>query len=118
MKNLLLLIAGIFCLSITGFSQMRDSSGTKSDSQKVTFTARLPNGKDTAETVYGTVEIMAEFPGGQAAWAEYLSENINGRVPHKHKAPAGEYSVQIRFVISKDGSITDMTPLTNYGYGM
>lgn len=60
----------------------------------------------------------AEFPGGKEAWQTYLVENIKTKVPLKNKAPNGTYQVIIRFIVDKNGKISNMEPETNLGYGM
>ena len=78
-----------------------------------------PTPKPVAEDfVFTKVEQEAEFPGGPGAWGNYLRKNLNGNVPNDNNAPAGSYTVIIRFIVAKDGSISDVTPETSLGYGM
>jgi periplasmic protein TonB len=44
--------------------------------------------------------------------------NLNGEVPVNNSAPAGRYSVVIRFVVDVDGSTSEITALTAHGYGL
>ena len=69
-------------------------------------------------STFSKVEIEAEFPGGGGEWTNYLRKNLNARVPVKKKAPAGTYQVIVRFIVSKDGSISDAMAETSHGYGM
>ena len=39
-------------------------------------------------------------------------------VPVNNGAPAGRYSVVVRFVVDIDGSISNIQALTNHGYGL
>lgn len=68
--------------------------------------------------IFSKVEIEAGFPGGVTAWREYLEKNLKADVPAKKKAPAGMYTAVVRFIVSKDGTISDIQPETNVGYGM
>lgn len=61
------------------------------------------------------VEIPAKFTGD---WRKFLLRNLNPDVPMEKGAPAGRYSVIIRFVVDKEGNVSDITPLTSEGYGM
>ncbi|HZI53905.1 MAG TPA: energy transducer TonB [Chitinophagaceae bacterium] len=61
------------------------------------------------------VEIDARFDGN---WLRFLERNLNGEVPINNDAPAGSYTVIIQFVVDTDGSISDITALTNHGYGL
>ncbi len=68
--------------------------------------------------IFEKVEIEASFKGGEAAWRKYLERNLNPNVPIDNGAPEGLYTVYVQFVVSKDGSISDVRALTNHGYGM
>ncbi len=77
-----------------------------------------PPPSDTVSKVFSRVEFEAEFPGGRTAWIAYLQKNLKANVPVKNGAPGGRYNVIVRFIVSKDGSISDISSETNHGYGM
>ncbi len=64
------------------------------------------------------VEEEAEFPGGIREWSKFLQKNLNASVPSDNKARKGKYTVVIRFIVDKDGEISDIVAETNHGYGM
>ena len=64
---------------------------------------------------FWVVEIDAKYDGN---WGRFLERNLNGEVPINNGAPAGSYTVIIQFVVDIDGSISDIKPLTNHGYGL
>ena len=68
--------------------------------------------------VFEKVEIDASFPGGERAWANYLRKNLDANVPVDNGAPAGTYTVIVRFIVDKQGNISDVRPMTKHGYGM
>ncbi len=68
--------------------------------------------------IFTRVEQEAEFPGGAAAWRRYLEKNLNASAPIDNNAPEGTYTVIVKFIVSKDGSISDVQAETNLGYGM
>lgn len=70
------------------------------------------------DKIFTKVEIEAEYPGGQGAWGNYLRKNLSTEVPGQNGAPAGSHTVIIKFIVSKDGTISDVTPETSIGYGM
>ena len=70
------------------------------------------------DKIFTKVEIEAEYPGGQGAWGNYLRKNLNGQVASDNSAPSGTYTVIVRFIVAKDGSISDVTPETSVGFGM
>ncbi|TXJ28068.1 MAG: energy transducer TonB [Chitinophagaceae bacterium] len=68
--------------------------------------------------IFEKVEIEASFKGGEGAWRKFLERNLNGNTPVDNGAPEGTYTVYVQFVVSKDGSISDVKALTNHGFGM
>lgn len=60
----------------------------------------------------------ASFSNDKSAWSRYLEKNLRSDVPVRNKAPLGAYTVYISFVVEKDGTLSDITPKTSYGYGM
>lgn len=74
--------------------------------------------KDTSNGTFKRIEVEAEFPGGQGAWGSFLRKNLKANVPFKKGALAGTYVVIVKFIIGKDGTINEVTPETNHGYGM
>jgi hypothetical protein len=79
----------------------------------------LVSGTDSAnEKIFGKVEIEATFPGGNTGWRKFLELNLRSDIPVNKGAPAGIYTVWIQFVVDKHGVISDIKPLTSWGFGM
>jgi len=74
--------------------------------------------KEDDNKIFEKVEIEASFTGGESAWKKFLERNLNPNAPVDNGAPEGTYTVYVQFVVSKDGSISDVKALTNHGYGM
>lgn len=74
--------------------------------------------KEDENQIFEKVEIEASFTGGESAWRKYLERNLNPNTPVDNGAPEGTYTVYVQFVVSKDGSISDVKALTTHGYGM
>ena len=70
------------------------------------------------DSLYTKVEIEASFPGGESVWRNYLTLALNFNVAVDHYAPPGTYTVVVQFIVNKDGTVTDVKPLTNHGFGM
>ena len=68
-------------------------------------------------TVFTKVEIEASFPGGDAGWKRYLERNLNPSTPSDNNAPAGSYTVIVKFIVSRDGSLSDVQCVQDPGYG-
>ncbi len=73
---------------------------------------------DDENKVFNKVEVEASFPGGDAAWTRYLKNNLDANTPIDNGAPEGTYQVIVRFIVSKDGSISDVVAETKHGFGM
>jgi protein TonB len=73
---------------------------------------------DDENKIFNKVEVEAGFPGGDAAWHNYLLKNLNGSVPVDNGAGEGSYTVIVKFVVSKDGSLSDITCENDPGFGM
>jgi hypothetical protein len=101
MQKLILLLTMLIGFSIQGQCQVSDESTT----QKF-------------EKIYTKVEVESEFHGGDAAWRNYLHQNLNNHVPVANGAPAGSYTVIVKFVVHKNGFVNTVTAETNLGYGM
>ena len=71
--------------------------------------------KSKEPEIYSTVEIDAKYTKD---WTKFLLRNLKGEVPVENGAPAGKYTVYVQFVVSLDGSISEIKALTNHGYGM
>jgi hypothetical protein len=84
-----------------------------------TIAAQDDHSKDTVpDKIFEKVDIEAGFPGGMDGWRKYLDKNLNLKVPQKNGAPVGCYPVAVQFVVDKNGNITEVKPLTDFGYGM
>lgn len=89
-----------------------------SDSIKVQFHHVIKDTSTPAEPVFGKTEIGPSFPGGDDKWRLYLERMLDASIPVKKKAPENSYTAMIRFIVDKQGNITEVTPLTHHGYGM
>ena len=73
---------------------------------------------DDENKIFTKVEVEADFPGGTKAWSRFLTSNLDSETPGNNGAPAGTYTVVVRFIVAKDGSVSDVVAETNHGYGM
>jgi protein TonB len=84
--------------------------------EKAVVTAPVDN--TNYDQTFTKVEVEAEFPGGQGAWTKYLQRNLNAQAPSDAGAPAGSYTVVVKFIVDKEGNISDVQALSSHGYGM
>ncbi len=73
---------------------------------------------DNENAIFTSVQIEAGFPGGQDAWLSYLRSTLNAGTPVDNGASAGKYTVIVKFVVSKDGSVSDVKCENDPGFGM
>ncbi len=88
-----------------------------SNAQSIVEPPPPPTVPDTTDRIFTMVEQEAEFPGGLKAWQNYISKNLKGDVPVNYGATAGFYRVLIRFVVNKDGRISDVKVQKDPGFG-
>jgi hypothetical protein len=72
---------------------------------------------EETDKIFTSVQIQSTFPGGQGAWVRFLERTMNRDLPIENGAPAGRYSVTVSFVVSRDGSISDVKAENDPGYG-
>ena len=68
------------------------------------------------EGEFTTVQIEAEFPGGKSAWAKFLERNLNPALPSEYGAPPGKYTVNVSFLVDRNGNVSEVVALNNPGF--
>lgn len=61
------------------------------------------------DMVFDVVEVMPQYPGGQIAMLKYIMENI--KYPEQAMKEGIQGRVTVRFIVEKDGSISDVRPV-------
>ena len=61
------------------------------------------------DMVFDVVEVMPQFPGGQIAMLKYIMENI--KYPEQAMKEGIQGRVTVRFIVEKDGSISNVKPV-------
>src|SRR4030095_12265324 len=74
--------------------------------------------QDDDNKVFEKVEVEASFRGCYQEWKNYLERNLDKNIPVKNGCKPGTYTVVVRFIVAKDGSVSDVKALTNHGFGM
>jgi N-acetylmuramoyl-L-alanine amidase len=68
-----------------------------------------PDQDTTNRQVFSKAEKDPEFLGGPEAWKKYLMKNLNATVPVKENWKAGVYKVIVKFIVEKDGSLSNVS---------
>lgn len=63
-----------------------------------------------------TFQKQAMFPGGAEGWRNYLLSHLKSDVPSRKKAPVGDYTVMVSFLVMKDGKISEVKAENDPGY--
>lgn len=108
------LLSAIFFMLLT----IKVFAGPGGNSAYSVFQKKTMDTLPVSDTTYESVEVEAYFDGGEASWRSYLEQNLNPAAPVNNGAPAGLYTVYIQFIVSTDGNISNVKPLTKHGYGM
>lgn len=84
-----------------------------------TYSEGLRQNRDPAtKPVFTETEIEPKFSENKKDWADFLKKNLNAAVAVEHGAPAGTYKVEVQFVVAENGKLSDIKPVTRFGYGM
>ncbi len=94
-----------FCQTISNIDSIPNRSDTKTIDQEDLH-------------VFVKAEKNPQFPGGLSGWKEFLKEKLNPNIPVLNGAPVGTYTVMIRFIVKKDGTLKDFAAETKFGFGM
>ncbi|MEO8116271.1 MAG: energy transducer TonB [Bacteroidota bacterium] len=78
----------------------------------------LPKIAKNIDSLYSSVQVLAQFPGGAAAWQKYLERNLDLDIPIRNGAPAGKYTIHISFIVDKEGNISNVSAINDPGYGL
>ena len=82
-----------------------------------TGVVEAPKVTEDYDKEFKTVQIQAQFPGGNEAWFKYLQRNLRSDAPTENGAPTGNYTVMVSFLVSKDGTISEVKAENDPGYG-
>ena len=72
----------------------------------------------TDDRIFTKVDVEAAYPGGDEAWRNFIIKNLNPNVPVDNGSPSGKYTVIIKFIVSRDGTLSDIQAETALRYGM
>lgn len=61
--------------------------------------------------------IPPQFPGGEEAFAKYLEQNLNHKLPSERGGPEGKYTVVLSFLVEEDGTVSNIEARNDPGYG-
>lgn len=99
-----------------------DAKGAMSDvvappAEEQGITKEAPQVIEVYTKEFKTVQIQAQFPGGEEAWRKFLERNLRADLPTENGAPAGTYTVEVSFLVDRDGNISEVQALDDPGYG-
>jgi TonB family protein len=101
----LLMVLPVIAIVMIGFSSCKDkpkSNGTATD-EIAPPPPPPPPPVIEADTPWVKVDVMPQFPGGEAALVDFIAKNTN--YPEDSKTKGVQGKVIVRFAVEKDGSI-------------
>lgn len=109
--RLLFLLVGFAC-TYSIHAQETENNKTKTD------TTTIPAATEGENRLFESVEIEASVDA--QLWRKHLEKNLAPFIEAAAKAgmKAGQYTVNVRFIVNKDGSISSVKALNNVGYGL
>jgi hypothetical protein len=117
-KCIVLFISAV-CFSIHINAQ--DTAKKKTRLKKITVSVlHSPADYEPEDTtgIFRKVEIEAQFPG-KDGFRKFVAENFRANKATMQKAPAGTYTIETAFVVTKDGTLSDIISISKpVGYGM
>lgn len=97
---------------------LKGTPGTSNNSIEPTHAENTQNTNgETQELnhIYTAVQVQPEPPGGMAAFRKWISENL--QYPKEAIDAALKGTVELTFVVERDGSLTDIQVKRDLGYG-
>lgn len=70
------------------------------------------------DKIFTKTDVPPAFTGGNNAWSKYVMQSLGGFNPADNGAPKGKYKVVIRFIVWKNGTVSDVVAETKLGYGL
>jgi hypothetical protein len=85
---------------------------TKTDSAKKSSTINIPK---NVEKPFIKLDRRATFPGGQSSWLKYITQVIQKNGSELIADKKSEGVCKVRFVVSKNGKVSDVEAVTKQG---
>jgi periplasmic protein TonB len=119
MKRFYLLVS---LMTLNSFSQVKEKEATidvdNGNMEKVLVEA-VPDWEldDKNKTLFNTheVDVKPDFPGGMEKFKLYISKKI--KIPKEVSANKKKGKVFVQFIIEKDGKLSEIKVLRDFGYG-
>ena len=67
---------------------------------------------------YAKVQIKSGFPGGDSSWVKSIEKNINQSIGDGKRVKKGKHIVSVKFILSKDGSLSEIRCDNDPGFEM
>lgn len=102
----------LFCFAFAHTLQAQESEAGKTKTDTTTASMEGEN------RLFETVEVEASVDA--QLWRKHLEKNLTPYIEAAAKAgmKPGQYTVNVRFIVNKDGSISNVKALNNVAYGL
>lgn len=114
-------LTSFFSLLLIGFFSMNNvSAQTNTETKPSAPTQETPQSdtKDAEEKIFEKVEIEASV--NMQDWRRHLEKNLLSYIENaaRRNMKPGQYTVNVRFLVERNGSISDVKALNDPGFGL
>jgi len=74
--------------------------------------------EERPEKFFVTVANKSAFPDGDSTWIKSIEKNINESIGDGRQVRKGKYIVAVKFILAKDGNLSDIGCENDPGFGM
>ena len=71
-----------------------------------------------SKKLHAKVDMKSDIPRKDSAWLKSIERNINLLIEDDNRIKKGKYVVSAKFIVSKDGSLSDIACGNDPGFGM
>lgn len=64
------------------------------------------------------VEITSAFPDVDSSWIRFVERNVSSTIELDKRVKKGKYIVAVKFIVTKDGSLSNISCENDPGFGM
>lgn len=112
-------LVGFILMNLLSFSQVKEENIIDNEikNHEVVITVQESEGYEKDKTLFEAfeVEVKPDFPGGMEKFKLYISKKI--KIPKEIIANKKKGKVFVQFIIEKDGKLSEIKAIRDFGYG-
>lgn len=112
-------LVGFILMNLFSFSQVKEENiiDNENKNHEVEITVQESEGYEKDKTLFEVfeVDVKPDFPGGIEKFKLYISKKI--KIPKEIIANKKKGKVFVQFIIEKDGKLSEIKAIRDFGYG-